>query len=439
MKAIKPVGGVYVLVLYLPVKKTITAGGAGTHTFEKGWHTYCGTAHGSGGLRARLTRHIRRLGENKKPKWQIDYVREHATIEEIWCAELPAEAECRWSRALSRLSDTSVPVKGLGSTDCNVCPAHFYRLRQRLPGSLMRSIAGAKDDTLMVIEVEPWNRNCKTKLEWESDYWEGRQILERVRFEYWSQGEVHPTNLSLLGRKSVLRELISGPQSKRLHKAVKFAHAVDTLIETHGEWAHRVIFDPTNPQTRGDILAIARKSWERQHERITQVSVWGERSIGPQKGDSSQDTMNFAKILTRIGRAKGAVRIASGPLRSQLADLDNEQVDCIKSSVAMYRSELATLVKHVRKLEVFEGDSSAPKYRRRKMKSATNETKLLPRCLPRQLKSGLSMLVKTNKDIPRSHYDLRPSHEQKQRAANELGQVQTMVKELEIFLAREAV
>lgn len=406
-------GGVYVLVLYLPVTSTIKAGGAGTHTFEKGRYAYVGTAHGSGGLRARLSRHTRYLGENKKPKWQIDYVREHARIEEIWCAELPPEYECRWSRALSRLSDTSVPVKGLGSSDCNCCPAHFYRLRRRLPASLLRSYGGIAPNSLVVMEVEPRKRTRKTKLEWEQDYWIGRRMLERVRFEYWLRGEPCPAKLWVKTGNPVLEELTAGTPYKQIKPQLEFANAVDSLIAAHGEWAYRTIFDLKKPQTRKAILQISRKSWERQDDRFTDVCAWDAPSIAPQKGDPSPDTMDFKKILSRIGRAKGPLRIACEILKPQLNGLDERALASISKSLAAYKPHILELTGLIRGMETFEIPL-------RKQPPAKPENKLPIRKLPGQLASGLSMLVKTNRDIPRSSYDLRPTAEQKTRALEQL-------------------
>ena len=51
-------------------------------------------------------------------------------------------------------------------------------------------------------------------------------------------------------------------------KQIKLARAVDSLIETRGEPAFTVIFDPKKPQSCKDIKAITRKSIERQAHLI---------------------------------------------------------------------------------------------------------------------------------------------------------------------------
>ena len=85
-------GGVYIIIFYIPVKKTIEVGrGKRICTFSRGWHAYVGSAHGSGGLRARTSRHTRFLGDGKEVGWHFDSIREIATVKEIWCAEVAAQ------------------------------------------------------------------------------------------------------------------------------------------------------------------------------------------------------------------------------------------------------------------------------------------------------------------------------------------------------------
>lgn len=128
-------GGVYIIIFYIPVKKTIEVGrGKRICTFSRGWYAYVGSAHGGGGLRARTARHTDFFRDGKKLGWHFDSIREIAIVKEIWCAEAPREYECRWSQVLSRLSDVSVPIRGIGSTDCSCCPAHVYRLRRNHNG-----------------------------------------------------------------------------------------------------------------------------------------------------------------------------------------------------------------------------------------------------------------------------------------------------------------
>ena len=228
----KTMGGVYVLLFYLAQTTRIEIGALGTLAFKRGWYTYHGSAHGGGGIRARVGRHVRRLCNNKKPKWHIDYFREHAILVEAWIAHEAVEYECKWSNAISKLGISSVPVRKMGSTDCKTCPAHIYHLSQRPPTSLLRSSFSSKQ--IQVVEIEPRPMRKSTR-EWEPDFWAGRRILERVRLEYYQSGVALPANLSLKKDNSVLRKLQAGSKSASTSKQIKIAHAIESLIETHGE------------------------------------------------------------------------------------------------------------------------------------------------------------------------------------------------------------
>jgi Uri superfamily endonuclease len=69
--------GVYVLILYLPYRRTIQIGRLGKFNFSDGYYAYVGSAFGPGGLAARLSHHLRR---SHKPRWHIDYLRRHVDI-----------------------------------------------------------------------------------------------------------------------------------------------------------------------------------------------------------------------------------------------------------------------------------------------------------------------------------------------------------------------
>ena len=148
---IKPIGGVYMLLFYLKEATTMKIGSLGNHTFEEGWYTYFGTAHGGGGVASRVGRHSRFLGDSKKSKWQIDWFREHAVLVEVWFAHVPKEFECRWSMFWARLGISSVPLKKMGSSDCRCCPAHFYKLKSRPTASALRH--GFSNRELGMIQV----------------------------------------------------------------------------------------------------------------------------------------------------------------------------------------------------------------------------------------------------------------------------------------------
>ena len=68
--------GTYVLMLGLPRLATIGVGRLGHFQFPVGWYAYAGSAHGPGGLAARISRHLR---VPKPLHWHVDYLRQAAS------------------------------------------------------------------------------------------------------------------------------------------------------------------------------------------------------------------------------------------------------------------------------------------------------------------------------------------------------------------------
>jgi Uri superfamily endonuclease len=121
--------GTYTLVFSLSDTKSIRVGGLGEHCFPAGNYVYVGSAHGSGGLRARLRHHFYK---SKNPRWHIDWVR--LEMELIGCFFIIAteKMECRWSELLANWRNSRVILPGFGAGDCRSgCPAHFYFLLGR--------------------------------------------------------------------------------------------------------------------------------------------------------------------------------------------------------------------------------------------------------------------------------------------------------------------
>jgi len=114
--------GTYALVLTLENSKEIEIGHLGTFEFPVGWYIYVGSAHGSGGLAARIGRHLR---DSKPTHWHIDYLRPQDYATEVWYAIGVQNWECSWAKALSQSSDTSIPVPRFGASDCS-CPTHLF-------------------------------------------------------------------------------------------------------------------------------------------------------------------------------------------------------------------------------------------------------------------------------------------------------------------------
>lgn len=115
--------GVYVLWLYLSEKQSITIGKLGTHQFNAGVYSYCGSAQRN--LYQRLERH-KRLEKNNH--WHIDYFRAHALF--LGAAVMLNETkdgECRLVHELLKIPGTFYPISGFGSSDCK-CISHFIKV-----------------------------------------------------------------------------------------------------------------------------------------------------------------------------------------------------------------------------------------------------------------------------------------------------------------------
>ncbi len=130
VQRLPPHPGAYVLVLYLSRKRTVSVGRLGRFSFPQGAYVYLGQAGGSGGLRARLLRHVR--GPSVL-RWHIDFLRTWAEPVAVGWRLGPVGPEgpweCVWSRRLIALDGVWVPVPGFGASDCRRgCPAHLLGL-----------------------------------------------------------------------------------------------------------------------------------------------------------------------------------------------------------------------------------------------------------------------------------------------------------------------
>jgi Uri superfamily endonuclease len=127
--------GIYALQLRLSEPERIYVGALGEALFPPGDYVYVGSACGAGGLRGRLSRHLR---SSPKLHWHIDYLRQVAQVV-AWAFALhnrgtflssndrhPGSSECEWYQALASTPGALVPLRGFGASDCtHGCPAHL--------------------------------------------------------------------------------------------------------------------------------------------------------------------------------------------------------------------------------------------------------------------------------------------------------------------------
>jgi len=91
-----------------------------------GYYVYAGNAYGSGGIGARLRRHLWR---DKRLHRHID--RLTGIADAIHAFAVPDGHECVIVAQLLATGRFDVPVPGFGSSDCRHCEAHLLRLRPR--------------------------------------------------------------------------------------------------------------------------------------------------------------------------------------------------------------------------------------------------------------------------------------------------------------------
>jgi Uri superfamily endonuclease len=84
-----------------------------------GRYLYCGSAKGPGGLKARLSRHVRR---SKSVRWHVDRLTEQGLVIGSWI--FPGGDECRLVLMCSYLL---MPIAGFGSSDCATCRSHLLQ------------------------------------------------------------------------------------------------------------------------------------------------------------------------------------------------------------------------------------------------------------------------------------------------------------------------
>ena len=118
--------GTYVLVLHLAALAVLNMGRLGTYTLPEGDYAYIGSAHGPGGLRARVGRHVRGTGTRH---WHVDALRRCATVKAVIYTASEERLECAWAQALARLPSAETPICGFGSSDCKSrCGSHLIAL-----------------------------------------------------------------------------------------------------------------------------------------------------------------------------------------------------------------------------------------------------------------------------------------------------------------------
>ena len=120
-----PEKGNYVLLFEIKKQVLVTIGSLGKQTFPVGHYVYVGSALGSGGIRARLSHHLK---PSPKPHWHIDYLKPHINWLMVGWLVTCERLECVWTHKLIK-DGASAPICRFGASDCKQkCPSHLLLL-----------------------------------------------------------------------------------------------------------------------------------------------------------------------------------------------------------------------------------------------------------------------------------------------------------------------
>ena len=116
--------GTYCLVFGISNSLKIATKKGKSFQLKRGIYAYAGSAFGGGGLRKRVSRHLRK---NKKKHWHIDFITSAPLfyLLEVWSIE-GVRAECELAGVIA---ETAEPIPEFGASDCR-CQSHLFRLKE---------------------------------------------------------------------------------------------------------------------------------------------------------------------------------------------------------------------------------------------------------------------------------------------------------------------
>ena len=98
--------------------------------FPSGLLVYVGSALGAGGLRGRISHHLR---INRKFHWHIDYLLQKMLVCQVLYTENPSRLEHEWAMLLERIPELSIPMKRFSASDCQ-CASHLFHIPSKYGG-----------------------------------------------------------------------------------------------------------------------------------------------------------------------------------------------------------------------------------------------------------------------------------------------------------------
>ena len=119
--------GTYALVFQCKTSFHAVIGKLGSIRIGTGYWVYVGSAFGPGGLRSRLTHHLK---PSTRPHWHLDYIKTALHPVEIWATTNAVKREHEWAGVFSTLKGATRPIAGFGASDCS-CLSHLIHLPRR--------------------------------------------------------------------------------------------------------------------------------------------------------------------------------------------------------------------------------------------------------------------------------------------------------------------
>jgi len=106
--------GTSILIVSVAQLKRLKGGRLGTFDISPGFATCVGSAHGPGGIRARVGHHLESAAA---PHWHVDSLLGVATPVEVWFAISDRKLEHDWAELLAEAALFCSPIPRFGSSD----------------------------------------------------------------------------------------------------------------------------------------------------------------------------------------------------------------------------------------------------------------------------------------------------------------------------------
>ncbi len=152
--------GVYLLVIDLDAPLALEIASLPAAVLPPGRYVYCGSAHGPGGIRARVGRHLR---AGKAAHWHVDRLTAAGRIAGVraW----PGGRECDVFAGVLATPGARVPVRGFGASDCRRCPAHLAAVPPGFGAAALAPISASAAQGLGVaVDRKRLARNLRARI-----------------------------------------------------------------------------------------------------------------------------------------------------------------------------------------------------------------------------------------------------------------------------------